>query len=88
MAASEGVHVLKVHASLIEIHIQVRKPSCDGPFFTLMNLTLIILPLLCLYSLVSYVPIHVIMLVICRVEMHQDATLTPVSDCVVYYYPE
>ena len=41
-----------------------------------------------LYSLVSYVPIHVIMLVIFRVEMHQDATLTPVSDCVVYYYPE
>ena len=37
---------------------------------------------------VSYVPIHVIMLVICHVEMHQDATLTPVSDCVVYYYPE
>ena len=31
---------------------------------------------------------HVIMLVICRVEMHQDAALTPVSDCVVYYYPE
>ena len=35
-----------------------------------------------LVLLYSYVPIHVIMLVICHVEMHQDATLTPVSDCV------
>ena len=70
MAASEGVHVLKVHASLIEIHIQVTNQHVMG------------------HSLVSYVPIHVIMLVICRVEMHQDTALTPVSDCVVYYYPE
>ena len=35
-----------------------------------------------------YHAIHVIMLVICHVEMRQDAALTPVSDCVVYYYPE
>ena len=85
MAASEGVHVLKVHTSLIEIHIQVTNHHVMGHFSLSWTL---ILPLLCLYSLVSYVPIHVIMLVICRVEMHQDAALTLVSDCVVYYYPE
>ena len=38
VAASEGVHVLKVHASLIEIHIQVTNHHVMGHFFTLMNI--------------------------------------------------
>ena len=32
LAASEGVHVLKVHASLIEIHIQVTNHHVMGHF--------------------------------------------------------